>query len=443
MRKLFLKVLLLSALIVFTASVTQKIIYTQPSSDRISGVHQLDNGWIIAGIGLSDRDTQGSEATFVMSKDNGETWKEIWVPEATDMKTYMIQSNGSVVIAVRGDRGQPQVLRSEDYGETWKVALSTEDIYNICGSLGPLYSVIYHKYENKWYVFPKDAVIESVDNGKTWTQSALEVPGNSRNAYYIDETDDMIIPTMGLGGGIYCLRKGAKKITSMMDYFGFGFTAFNYMGNGIMILSEFGWAIGEDILATRAVRLNNELTIFLESTEGMEVGQLITFSVPPNNQFSNYNNTNTRIKRVAGSTIVIDQEGPDTGLVTLPSLSRIYTAQGTNTIYRSTDNGYTWKVAHVFTGCNHAFYVEFSRCFPVLDKGVAYISIAGYEEEFNREGTGEILKTEDYGATWSVTDELRGNNQHRLNAIYVSTKLKDGRLLCGGQYGRIMFTLEN
>ena len=39
-------------------------------------------------------------------------------------------------------------------------------------------------------------------------------------------------------------------------------------------------------------------------------------------------------------------------------------------------------------------------------------------------------------------NDIKGIGGKRLNAIYRCTRLKDGKLICGGQYERVIMTLE-
>ena len=105
---------------------------------------------IIGGLGARDvsknypyDDTYFEKNCIIRSIDGGKTWTALTPKGKTDRKVYGLSTNNKgVVIAVTGDRQHSCILSSTDYGLTWKVALSHNDLQK---TKNALYNSYYSK----------------------------------------------------------------------------------------------------------------------------------------------------------------------------------------------------------------------------------------------------------------------------------------------------------
>lgn len=99
----------------------------------------------------------GIEGTIIITKDGGETWKQL--PPVTDYTLYTIFIKGPKGWAV-GDKGA--YLISEDGGITWSYDET------IIKSKQPFRDIYFSNAQNGWIVGGAGTVIHTVDGGKSW-----------------------------------------------------------------------------------------------------------------------------------------------------------------------------------------------------------------------------------------------------------------------------------
>lgn len=152
-------------------------------SDAFSAIHDLGGGRIIAG-------KRSSQATnrFLLSEDDGATWRVVGCPGSTGAHTYFFGQHGATVLSGTGDTGNACLMKSVDGGVTWSVALSAADLRNLVGSTNvrAVFSPV-HLGDGRWIVNLKsfdtrNKVIMSSDNGMTWTVPSAQ-PGQTTSSW--------------------------------------------------------------------------------------------------------------------------------------------------------------------------------------------------------------------------------------------------------------------
>ena len=93
------------------------------ASDAFCAIHYLGNGRIIAGKRSSTASNR-----FLLSVDYGINWQVVGCPGSTGSHAYFFGADGATVFSGTGDTGNACLMRSDDSGGTWTVALTTAQI---------------------------------------------------------------------------------------------------------------------------------------------------------------------------------------------------------------------------------------------------------------------------------------------------------------------------
>ncbi len=147
------------------------------ASDAFCAIHYLGNGRIIAGKRSSTASNR-----FLLSVDYGINWQVVGCPGSTGSHAYFFGADGATVFSGTGDTGNACLMRSDDSGGTWTVALTTAQIGALIGSADP--KAVFGPValgNGEWLVNIKSfdsssSVIRSTDNGQTWQLPAAQ-PG--------------------------------------------------------------------------------------------------------------------------------------------------------------------------------------------------------------------------------------------------------------------------
>ncbi len=153
------------------------------ASDAFSAIHAIGGGRIIAGKRSSNSNTR-----FQLSLDEGATWTTVGCPGSTGSHTYFFGQDGSTLLSGTGDTGGACIMRSLDLGSTWSVALSNSRLETLIGSADAksVFGVV-PMGSGRWLANVKSfdttiKVIESVDNGLTWTVPSAQ-PGQALGSW--------------------------------------------------------------------------------------------------------------------------------------------------------------------------------------------------------------------------------------------------------------------
>lgn len=153
------------------------------ASDAFSAIHAIGNGRIIAGKRSSNQNTR-----FQLTTDEGATWSTVGCPGSTGAHTYFFGQNGATLLSGTGDTGGACIMRSTDSGSSWTVALTNTKLETLIGSADAksVFGVVYMG-SDRWLAnvksFDSDVnVIESVNNGVTWTALAAQ-PGQNQSSW--------------------------------------------------------------------------------------------------------------------------------------------------------------------------------------------------------------------------------------------------------------------
>ncbi len=161
-------------------------------------------------------------------------------------------------MAVTGDREHSCILSSVDYGLTWKVALSHEDL-NITEH--ELYNSYYSKSRDLFLIPVGDNITYTTSDGINFSKGEYDLP-LERNGYVIEELDEIWIASQWDTNYLNVLRKDKKKYEKVLklnneQYF----STVKYLGNGIMVALSYNYpgSTKTDLYATKFERKNNYL----------------------------------------------------------------------------------------------------------------------------------------------------------------------------------------
>lgn len=165
------------------------------ASDAFSAIHALGGGRIIAG----KRSSQAGNR-FLLSDDDGASWQAVACPGSTGAHTYFFGQNGDTVFSGTGDTGNACLMRSQDRGLTWTVALTSAQLRTLTGSsnVRSVFGCV-HLGGGNWLVNLKvldtsDNLIASNDNGASWfVPSAQPGTGNGAWARQMVVTSDGVL----------------------------------------------------------------------------------------------------------------------------------------------------------------------------------------------------------------------------------------------------------
>ena len=398
---------------------------------------------IIGGLGARDisssfpyDDSYFEKNCIIRSIDGGKTWTALTPKGKTDRKVYGLSTNNKgVVIAVTGDRKHSCILSSTDYGLTWKVALSNKDLKN---TKNALYNSYYSKSRDL-FLIPIGDYTYTTSDGINFKKGEYNIP-LARNGYVFEELDEIWFASQWGNYNLNVLRKGKKNfekvITSQNKQY---FSTVKYIGNGIMIAMSYGYpgSKSNDYYAIRFERINNYLYLTIPH-HGLKSG-MVTMNIKKDSPMYSPMQNGLSFEVVDKNIIKMYQEGKDITLSTVKLLVRIYEDENMVKpfIYRSTDYGKTWKSKEI-SGATFSHGIVWTRDIINLGNGVLYMNFAGDENTPEYE-CAMFLKSIDYGNNWKITNDILGEGNEKLNAIYRSIKDVDGNIIAGAQnYGRIL-----
>ena len=133
------------------------------------------------------------------------------------------------------------------------------------------------------------------------------------------------------------------------------------------------------------------------------------------------------------------QKGNDIEVNNIKLLIRAYPEQNMVKpfLYRSIDYGKTWESKEI-KGATFSHGIVWTRDIIHIGNGILYINFAGDENTPEYE-CAMFLKSIDYGLNWEITNDIVGENNEKLNAIYRSFVDVDGSIIAGAQnYARIL-----
>ncbi len=153
------------------------------ASDAFSAIHHIGNDRIIAG-----KRSSGPNDRFLLSTDDGATWTPVACPGSSGAHTYFFGQNNGTLLSGTGDTGNACIMRSTDKGSSWSVTLSAAQLGTLIGSSSPkaIFGTV-HLGAGHWLVNVKAfdttiKVIESIDDGVTWTVPAAQ-PGQGATSW--------------------------------------------------------------------------------------------------------------------------------------------------------------------------------------------------------------------------------------------------------------------
>ena len=398
---------------------------------------------IIGGLGARDistkfpyDDSYFEKNCIIRSADGGKTWTALTPKGKTDRKVYGLSTNNKgVVIAVTGDRQHSCILSSIDYGLTWKVALSNSDLKNTGSAL---YNSYYSKSRDL-FLIPVGYTTYTTSDGINFENGEYNIP-LARNGYVFEELDEIWFASQWGNYNLNVLKKDEKKFQKVLSsnnkqYF----STVKYLGKGIFIAMSYGYpgSKASDFYAIRFERENNYLYLTIPH-HGLKSG-MVTMNIEKGSPMYSTMQNGLTFEVVDKNIIKMYQEGENIILSTVKLLVRIYEEDNMVKpfIYRSTDYGKTWKSTQI-SGATFSHGIVWTRDIIHLGNGVLYINFAGDENTAEYE-CAMFLKSTDYGNNWKITNDILGEGNEKLNAIYRSVEDIDGTIIAGAQnYGRIL-----
>ena len=354
----------------------------------------------------------------------------------TDRKVYGLSTNNKgVVIAVTGDRQHSCILSSTNYGLTWKVALSHSDLKQ---TKNALYNSYYSKSRDL-FLIPVGDYTYTTSDGINFKKGEYNIP-LARNGYVFEELDQIWFASQWGSCNLNVLKKGEKKYTKVLtsnnkQYF----STVKYLGKGIFVAMSYGYpgSKASDFYAIKFERINNYL--YLTIPHHSLVSGMVTMNIDKNSAMYSTMQNGLSFEVVDKNTIKMYQEGKDVTVNDIKLLIRIY--EDSNMVkpflYRSTDYGKTWTSKEI-RGATFSHGVVWTRDIIHLGNGVLYMNFAGDENTAEYE-CAMFLKSTDYGQTWKITNDILGEGNEKLNAIYRSVVDVDGSIIAGAQnYARIL-----
>ena len=414
--------------------------------DRVSSIVSFkgpnNEHIIIGGLGARDKskdypydDSYLEKNCIIRSADGGKTWTALTPKGKTDRKVYGLSTNNKgVVIAVTGDRGHPCILSSTDYGLTWKVALSNKDL----GTKKSLYNSYYSKSRDL-FLIPTGDYTYTTRDGIHFEKGEYSLL-LARNGYSIDELDEIWCSSAFGGSVLSVLRKGAKKYEIVLEgEKGYSFSTLKYLGKGIFITIAYGYPGGNSTIyySTSFVRKNNVLYLTIPN-HNLSKG-MVTMNIKKSSPMYSTMQNGLDFEVVDKNKIKMYQVGPDIDISYVKVEIRIYKDENMvkARFYKSTDYGKTWKQTS-FRGATYTSGIVWSRDIIHMGNGLVYMNIPGHENKPEYE-CAMFVKSNNYGDTLEVTNDIVGENNEKLNAIYRSVVDIDGTILSGAQnYCRVL-----
>lgn len=399
---------------------------------------------IIAGLGARDysssfpySDSYFEKNCIIRSTDNGKTWTALTPKGKTDRKVYGLSTNNKgVVIAVTGDRGHSCILSSTDYGLNWRVALSNSQLKN---TKKAFYNSYYSKSRNLFLIPTGDGTYVTKD-GIHFSKGKYDIP-LARNGYVFEELDQIWIASQWGNNFLSVLKSGEthyKKVLTSVDKKQF-FSTVKYLGKGIFLAISYQHP-GSTYNQYTAINFERKDNILSLTIPNHNIKQgLVTMDIKSNSELYSTIQNGLELKVVDKNTIKMSQKGKNVVKKNVKIPIRIYTDSNMKkgTLYRSIDFGKTWKSVPL-RAATFNYGMIWSRDIIHIGNGVVYINFPGDENKAENE-CAMFIKSEDYGETWKITDDILGAGNEKINAVYRSITHIDGTILAGAQnYARIL-----
>lgn len=400
---------------------------------------------IIGGLGARDydndtfpyNDTYFEKNCIIRSIDGGQTWTALTPKGKTDRKVYGLSTNNKgVVVAVTGDREHSCILSSVDYGLTWKVAISNEDLNY---TEHELYNSYYSKSRDLFLIPVGDNITYTTSDGINFSKGEYDLP-LARNGYVFEELDEIWIASQWDTNYLNVLKPREKKYEKVLkskneQYF----STVKYLGNDIFVALSYTYPGSNktDLYASKFERKNNYL--FLTITNHNLTTGMVTMDIKKDSSMYSTMQNGLDFQVVDKDIIKMYQKGNDITVDNINLLIRVYKDEDMAKpyLYRSTDHGVTWKSKEL-RGATFSHGMVWSRDITYIGNGVLYMNFAGDENAPEYE-CAMIIKSTDYGQNWEITDDILGEGNEKLNAIYRSVVDIDGTIIAGAQgNGRIL-----
>jgi PKD repeat protein len=229
-------------------------------TDAFSSVAYFGQGIVVAGK-RSWNDYPPNIAIY-RSTDYGLTWYTVPNPAGiTGRHVYYFGQHNSRVFAGTGDEGSACLMRSDNYGATWSVVLTTADLKALAGPSSRVMAVFTPVYMggNRWLVNLRNDetgsspsplctstsstctlyFLESLDDGNTW--HAFYPTGIDTSARKMILTSDGTLLYAGFvqNHGLYVSRDGGYSFLKRSDFLAFAGMA--DLGNGVYLAGTYAY----------------------------------------------------------------------------------------------------------------------------------------------------------------------------------------------------------
>ena len=301
------------------------------------------------------------------------------------------------------------------------------------------YNSYYSKSRNLFLIPTGDGTYITKD-GIHFNKGEYDIP-LARNGYVFEELDQIWIASQWGNNFLSVLKSGQhkyNKVLTSIDKKQF-FSTVKYLGKGIFLAISYQYpgSTYKEYLAIKFERKNNILYLTIPN-HNLKEG-LVTMDIKSNSELYSTMQNGLELKVVDKNTIKMNQKGINIIKNNIKIVIRIYTddKMKKGTLYRSIDFGKTWESVEL-RAATFNLGVIWSRDIIHIGNGVVYINFPGDENKAENE-CAMFIKSEDYGKTWKITDDILGKGNEKINAIYRSILHVDGSILAGAQnYARIL-----
>eukprot|EP01105_Mastigella_eilhardi_P012259 TRINITY_DN2814_c0_g1_i1.p1 TRINITY_DN2814_c0_g1~~TRINITY_DN2814_c0_g1_i1.p1 ORF type:complete len:455 (+),score=86.42 TRINITY_DN2814_c0_g1_i1:454-1818(+) len=403
-------------------------------SDAFSALRYIGNGVVLAGKRSS---TPGSRIFRSTKYGADGSWASVGEIEGyTGAHTYWFGSHEGVVVTGTGDTGNVCMMRSSDWGATWRVILNSTEIDALAGSVDPgaVFSPL-HTGNGRWIACLRSSkpgyhIIESTDDGETWHH--LGASGLVAGARKMILTKDG--KTILYGGAF--ADKGAAGNTGLFISRDLGLTWESHLlseqifsgledcGNGTYLVGTY--QSGKTAIPTIShSRSRNVAIVITRLKHGLTTGTHIglytmgdgSFDIRPDAEVSVVNET----------TFTYANPGPD--VPETPDTTGRVNYAADQKIFRSTDYGKTWAQVATTTVYSALTYI---RSIIHIGDGLVYAYACANENSWADRAL-RYYKSTNYGLTWSLMGNQYTGPYGPLNAIYEATVVEGKSIVAATQ----------
>eukprot|EP00767_Chilomastix_cuspidata_P000272 gnl/Chilomastix_cuspidata/1066.p1 GENE.gnl/Chilomastix_cuspidata/1066~~gnl/Chilomastix_cuspidata/1066.p1 ORF type:complete len:471 (+),score=92.44 gnl/Chilomastix_cuspidata/1066:61-1413(+) len=384
-------------------------------SDAFASIHYLGNG-----IALAGKRSSTYEERIFRSTNYGKpgSWESVGpISGYSGSHTYFFGHHNDIVLAGTGDVGNACLLRSEDAGLTWEVALSTSDLKTFTGGWDPraVFSPLFFK--GRWVVCLKMAdagmhMIESYDEGITW--QSIATTGLTAGARRMILTRDEE----------YILYTGSFADNGEETAFFYSTDAINWtrrlegeaIFHGVEDLGDCVWLTGTynygdaDLMIIHAERTAGIATVTTEISHDLVSGDKVAiynmaYDDLDARPFATVTVMNATAFSYASEGADYDRYVETDGRVQFENPLKIF---------RTADCGETWvQVARPVVFSSLAYV----RMIVDMGEGIVYAFACASESFIDDRGV-TYYKSEDYGRTWFQLPNQYTSEFGPLNSIY-------------------------